>query len=1122
MGAHDVALPTGVVTFLLTDVVGSTRLWDQDPVAMDGALARHDEIVESVVRDNDGVLLKFRGEGDSTFSVFRRASAGARAAAAVHRALQDEPWSDRSRPSIQVRMALHTGEAFERNGDYYGPAVNRAARLRAIAGAGEVLVSRSAAELLVEDVGEWRLVALGARALKDLSRPEDVHRLDWGAHGLGPTAPGDDVVDTEPVEPDSVSRFGSPRRAARRPVETPGSVFVGRRLELDALHQAWGRVAEGGCRAVLIGGEPGVGKTRLTAAFADEIGAAGHPVLHGRCDEDLGVAYQPFAQILSNVIDSELVNDVAAMPGAGELLRLVPQLSTAAEPVIVDAGADLDSARWALFEGCAAVIERATRSRPAVIVLDDLHWSAVATQLLFRHLLRSERPIRALFVATYRAAETDWAEGFGALLADLHREDSVDRIHLAGLGEDDVAELLVRSAAAEVDPRAEDLARRLHRDSDGNAFFVTELIRNLVESGDIFQRADGTWTSDGEVETIGLPASVRDVVTRRIDRLGDRVRDLLTVAAVTGSNVDYRVLEHVVGDVDDMLDAIDTAAAARLITDHGSWLTFNHALTRDSLLAAVGPARRMRLHRQIADAMRLLPDRDDHIESIARHLCECGSPGDLHAAEAAIAAGHRAVTRVAHEEAIEWFDRALGFLEPGSPTTDPTYYEAQLALAQAHIATGARARARDAMIAAGETALRLDDVQRLTEAARLASVVSTVGALDDQVVAILDEALRMAGSDHRRERVIVAADYANFRALFGRGERERARLLADEAMALAREEADPDLLARALQARAASMMGTSQVQEFRATVEELLALGPAVTDANIISRSHGYLATAVLQSADREAFDQVHQKLRDHQDSAPTWYRGYLLGAWDVSVALMAGDWARAEAQLDSFAAYAANDANALNVWAANAFILHRDTGRIRSFLPVMQEAADRNPGIVAFEAATALALGELGSLDEVGEIIERRTRAGFDTLPDDQMLILTLGCYAEAVGRIRDEHAATEILDLLEPFRGQLLPPPAGTMVIAPADRAIGILKAVLGRSEESDAHFAEALDFEERLGFVTGIPRTLCWHGLSMLRRGDPLAPEVLGRAAVRAERLGMIGVVDEARRLLGEISR
>jgi class 3 adenylate cyclase len=170
------ALPTGTVTFLFTDIEGSTRLWEQHPEAARSLLARHDELIEQTVEAHRGQVVRPRGEGDSRFCVFARATDAVAAAATVQQALHAEPWQ--SPAPLKVRMALHTGEADLREGDYYGSAVNRCARLRAIAHGGQTLVSGVTADLVRETLPRGvTLRDLGLHRLKDLAQRERVHQL---------------------------------------------------------------------------------------------------------------------------------------------------------------------------------------------------------------------------------------------------------------------------------------------------------------------------------------------------------------------------------------------------------------------------------------------------------------------------------------------------------------------------------------------------------------------------------------------------------------------------------------------------------------------------------------------------------------------------------------------------------------------------------------------------------------------------------------------------------------------------------------------------------------------------------------------------------------------------------
>jgi len=251
-----VQLPHGVVTFLLSDVVGLTQLWEALPNVMPAALARHDELIAAAVTAHDGVLLKARGEGDSAFCVFALASDAA-AAIDAQTAFAAEPWPDGR--MIRVRMALHTGQALERDGDHYGRPVNRAVRLRAVAAGGQILVSQATAELIVDHLSEGtRLVRVGAHALKDLDRPEAVYVLDLRADGHGET----------PLDGASAEDGGLSPQLHR----TWPSPFVGRAAELRMAAGAWqalhGRNRGRGCRVLVLSGEPGIGKTRLASEIA--------------------------------------------------------------------------------------------------------------------------------------------------------------------------------------------------------------------------------------------------------------------------------------------------------------------------------------------------------------------------------------------------------------------------------------------------------------------------------------------------------------------------------------------------------------------------------------------------------------------------------------------------------------------------------------------------------------------------------------------------------------------------------------------------------------------------------------------------------------------------------------
>ncbi|HXY91985.1 MAG TPA: adenylate/guanylate cyclase domain-containing protein, partial [Acidimicrobiia bacterium] len=237
-------LPSGTVTFLFTDLEGSTRLWEDHPEAMHGALARHDEILRAAIAVHDGHVVKTTGDG--VHAAFAEAPAAVLAARDAQLALAAEPWA--ATGPLKVRMGVHTGHAEARDGDYYGSSVNRAARLMSAANGGQVVVSLTTEELVRDELSDGvALRDLGEQRLRDLSRPEHTYQL---------------------VAPGLEEAFASLRSLDAYPSNLPQQVtsFVGRQREQAEIAQALES-----SRVVTVTGVGGVGKTRLATQVAADV-----------------------------------------------------------------------------------------------------------------------------------------------------------------------------------------------------------------------------------------------------------------------------------------------------------------------------------------------------------------------------------------------------------------------------------------------------------------------------------------------------------------------------------------------------------------------------------------------------------------------------------------------------------------------------------------------------------------------------------------------------------------------------------------------------------------------------------------------------------------------------------
>ncbi len=776
-------LPSGVVTFLLTDIVESSALWEDAPDAMAKALERHDAIVGEIVAAHDGTLLKSKLEGDATVSVFARATGATIAALALLDALAAEAWPEGAAP--RLRMAMHTGEAFERGGDYFGPALNRAARLRGLAGADEVLLSQAVTELVRDHLPpDVMLLDRGHRNLRGLSRGENVFQLVKSRAGDARTAAHpDERAITQPPVPAVLAGAGP---------------FVGRKDELSELIAHWDRCVAGNPCAALVGGEPGVGKSRLAGEIAQHAYATGALVLYGRCDEDLAAPLQPFIEAFRILAPALGAARLRAIRGIDELTRVIPEVSDLLPEAAPAVRADPDTERLALFDAVTQLLAGASREAPVLLVLDDLHWAGKTTLSLLRHVLRGAKESRLLVVGTYRDTELARTHPLAATLADLRRDSDTHRISLGGLAAADVEQYL---AAIGNTDRA--LGRELAEITSGNPFFLIEVVRHVEESG-------------GEWQPGTLPEGVREATGRRLSRLTDALNDALAVAAVVGTTFDLALVENVQGK--ELVDPIAEACQAGLVIEESGSLgrfRFAHAIVRQVLLAELVSLKRVRLHRTIAELLEASPpaaDADVRLADLAYHWFECASAGSADRAVAACRrAADRAMERVAYEEAGDLYGMAIQALE-WIDDADPDIRAAlHLARCDALLTAGDVAGARsaiDALELASAGSERLAAwyttyeglLAVLAEPDRLTEIVRSIGAAAGAMRAVGD----LTGE--------AKAHYVHASALERLGQIGSAERALDAALAAARS-ADDRRLADAILAEAppAALWGPSPV-----------------------------------------------------------------------------------------------------------------------------------------------------------------------------------------------------------------------------------------------------------------------------------------------------------------------
>jgi DNA-binding SARP family transcriptional activator/tetratricopeptide (TPR) repeat protein len=469
---------------------------------------------------------------------------------------------------------------------------------------------------------------------------------------------------------DAPPLLSSPETGAPGLIQLPGllspcerSAFVGREHELGVLRAAWERARSGSRRLVMIAGEPGIGKTRLASEFALEAHGDG-TVLYAGCQEEALVSYQPFIEALRHYGRSAGLEwaGAAAGPGAGELARLIPELA-AALPAAKAAPDDAETRRYLLFDAVSAILAEVSARSPLLLVLDDVHWADRATLDLLRYVLRAPREASLLIVGSYREGEIGGEHPLAELLADLRRDRLIERVSLEGLDEGGVGTLIASHAGHEA-PFG--LVATVHEHTEGNPFFVEEVMRHLIETGMLFERG-GRWVSALTPDEIGVPEGVKEVLASRMGRLSDGCRAALSQAAVLGREFDFEVLRAMAeSDEDALIAVLEEAVAAQLVVEAqgraGPAYAFTHALVRETLYGGVSAPRRQRMHARAARAIEQV-DAEGPVAVLAGHHRLAGSAGDpAKAIDYSLRAGAQAREVSAWEEAAAHWEGALAVM----------------------------------------------------------------------------------------------------------------------------------------------------------------------------------------------------------------------------------------------------------------------------------------------------------------------------------------------------------------------------------------------------------------------------------------------------------------------------
>ncbi len=622
------------MTIMFTDIEGSTALRTAlGDAEADALLRQHDQLVREQIEANQGWDQK-AALGDGFLAVFVSTRRALACAIGIQKSLDSFNRSRSSAP-LHVRIGLNTGEVAWQEGQLSGEAVHAAARVCAAA-AGRLILVSDVTRQLAGTVPDVTFRDAGEFELKGFPHPWRLWDVVW-------------VRETSPL---------------------PEQVFVGRENELGILRARLNAALEGNGGLVLVGGEPGVGKTTLVKQLIVEAEQRGAFAVFGRCYESEGtVPFSPFVEMLEqalSIMPPDIVREDLG-DDAPEVARLVPELRRRFPDIAVPLELPPEQQRRFMFNAVGSFVGRGAARFPLMLVMDDVHWADEPTLLLIEHMASLMPHIRVLGVGTYRDVELEVSRPLASAMERMVRARLVDRIGLKRFDGQTVSKML-EAMAGQPPPKA--VVDAVFSETEGNPFFVEEVFRHLVEEGKLLE--DGAFRTAITIDELDVPESVRLVVGRRLERLGEEAQRVLTAGAVVGRAFPFPLLEEIVEiEPGRLLDIVEEAEATRVIVpeERGGqvYYSFAHELIRQTLLSSVSMLRRQRLHLAVANAIERTDRRarQERPSEIAHHLLQAGAAAEPERTlEYLELSAQRALDSAAFEEALRASEDALSVVDP--------------------------------------------------------------------------------------------------------------------------------------------------------------------------------------------------------------------------------------------------------------------------------------------------------------------------------------------------------------------------------------------------------------------------------------------------------------------------
>jgi DNA-binding CsgD family transcriptional regulator/tetratricopeptide (TPR) repeat protein len=840
--------------------------------------------------------------------------------------------------------------------------------------------------------------------------------------------------------------------------------FVGRAHELETAERCLADAVAGRGGALVVSGEPGIGKTRLAEQVEEQARKLGVAVVWGRCvDEEGAPPFWPWRQVLWGCLAGANRDELLAFVGrnADDLAAIVPDLVARAAPGPAAASPPLGGEeRFRLFVTVSATLRGAAATTGLVVVVDDLHWADPSSAQLLAHLGPDLSASRMLLVVTYRDEEMTDEHPASAALASLGRQRGTRRLRLDGLAAVEVAGQLEATLGRRFD---DDVVERVARRSGGNPFLVAEIGQLLDHAA----RSGG----DGGNWDRAVPEGARALITRRLDRLAPDARELLRVAAVAGGRIDPLVLADVCSaPAEQVLDHLEHAAQARLVGGGRGSLEFAHALVRDTLTAEIPASRRVGIHGRIAEHLERVhaDDIERYAAAIAHHRLSALPVGDARrAVEWTERAASNALDALAYEEAARLYDRALQAMAlTGFGGRDRS--RVLVARAEALLKSGDVTSAIACAAEAGEEARRAGDPAAMARAA-----VSLDGVSEPSwarlAVHLAEDALADVSDDQLETRARLLAVVATQASLLE--DAERAEAASRQALELAESAGTSAARMSALRARQMARSGADGVEDRMRVAEHMLALAAEAHDEWAALWGRLWRIDACCQLGDLDTAESDLTVLTDLAARLRQPVADWHVARTACALAMGRGRFAHAERRLRSTAAIAARrfDPRTRQMHAAAGCKLAGLTGDATFDSYTVELEGGDAP---ALERQVHLYLASLyasrGDLERAAHHYDRMP-PWRSWRPPGFVALFAYNERARTAAWLGDVDGAAVAYELLRPWAAYFAANGSGVVALGGSvELALGCLAATLGKPDRAIRHLHTAIEANRRAGMA------------------------------------------------------